>query len=374
MNAGVIETPVGVGAATPLKKPGLDRRVIIAVGAALLLAAGGVVYIQSAKGSAGTDDAYVQADNTAVAPKVRGLISEIDVADNQPVHAGQVLLKLDAEEYDAKAEAAAADLLAAQASVEAARAALTSHSAEETLAASTVRETETSIRAADAQSQRAGADDARYRRLVEGGAVAQHDADQYRAAAVTAQAEADRSRLALEVSRNQQALTGSRRAVLLASLAQAQAAEAKARAALDLAHQDQTNSVIRAPISGVVAARQAQAGDYVQPGTRLLTLVPGSGLYVTANFKETQTARMVVGDRAVVRVDALPGVKLTGVVESLSPGSGSEFALLPFEPGNGNFTKIVQRVPVRVRLDANQPQAAKLRPGLSANVSVRLAR
>jgi membrane fusion protein (multidrug efflux system) len=374
MNAGVIETPVGVAAATPLKKPGLDRRVIIAVGAALVVAAGGVFYIQSAKAWAGTDDAYVQADKTAVAPKVRGLISEIDVADNQPVRAGQVLLKLDAEEYDAKAEAAAADLLAAQASVEAAKAALTSHSAEETLAASTVRETETSIRAADAQSQRAGADDARYRRLVEGGAVAQHDADQYRAAAVTAQAEADRSRLALEVSRNQQSLTQSRRAVLLASLAQAEAAEAKARAALDLAHQDQTNSVIRAPISGVVAARQAQAGDYVQPGTRLLTLVPASGLYVTANFKETQTARMVVGDAAVVRVDALPGVKLTGVVESLAPGSGSEFALLPFEPGNGNFTKIVQRVPVRVRLDPGQPQAANLRPGLSATVSVKLAR
>jgi membrane fusion protein (multidrug efflux system) len=374
VSAAVIDDTLSGVTATPAKgraKP--SRRALIAVGVAVVVALAGVIYIASAKPTAGTDDAYVQADNTVVAPKVRGLIAEVYVRDNQAVVAGQPLLRLDAEEYDARVAAAAADLQAAQASVEAAQAALTSHAAEETLAASTVREVQTSIRATDAQSQKADADRGRYERLVAGGAVAQHDADQYRAAAVSADADAERSRAALEVSQNQAILTRSHRATLQAGLEQARAAEAKARAALDLAHQDQANSIIRAPIAGVVGARQAQPGDYVQPGTRLLTLVPNRNLYVTANFKETQTTRMVVGDPVEVRVDALPGVKLKGVVDSLSPGSGAEFALLPFEPGNGNFTKIVQRVPVRVRLDAGQEGLLSLRPGLSATVVVRLS-
>ena len=115
-----------------------------------------------------------------------------------------------------------------------------------------------------------------------------------------------------------------------------------------------------------------QHGDYVQPGTRLLTLVPLQALYVTANFKETQTARIHVGQRASVQVDALSSHPLTGVVESLAPGSGSQFALLPFEPGTGNFTKIVQHVPVRIRFDASQPDVARLRPGLSVTAKVML--
>src|SRR6185312_1535134 len=144
------------------------------------------------------------------------------------------------------------------------------------------------------------------------------------------------------------------------------------KAALDLAKQDQGWTVIRAPIDGVVGDRQAEAGDYVQPGTRLLTLVPLNAVYVTANFKETQIARMLPGQAARIKVDALPGVTLKGEVDSFAPGSGSQFSLLPFEPGTGNFTKIVQRVPVRIRLDPAQPALAKLRPGLSTTVTVRL--
>ncbi|MEI9890152.1 MAG: HlyD family secretion protein [Caulobacteraceae bacterium] len=110
----------------------------------------------------------------------------------------------------------------------------------------------------------------------------------------------------------------------------------------------------------------------MQPGTRLLTVVPLNAVYVTANFKETQIARMLAGQPAKIRVDALPGVTLKGRVESFAPGSGSQFSLLPFEPGTGNFTKIVQRVPVRIRLDPGQPGLAKLRPGLSTTVTVSL--
>jgi membrane fusion protein (multidrug efflux system) len=127
-------------------------------------------------------------------------------------------------------------------------------------------------------------------------------------------------------------------------------------------------------VDGVVGALQARVGDYVQPATRLLSLVPLDKLYVLAYFKETQTGRMNVGQPAEVRVDALPGVVLTGQVESFSPGTGSEFALLPFEPGTGNFTKIVQRVPVRIHLDAAQDtEMAKLRPGLSVTATVKVA-
>lgn len=167
-------------------------------------------------------------------------------------------------------------------------------------------------------------------------------------------------------------LVSARREVLIANLAGAEASVARARAALDLSLQDQANAVIRAPIDGIVGDRQAEPGDYVQAGTRLMTIVPTTGLYVTANFKETQTARMRVGQAADLEIDALPGVKLHGVVDSLAPGSGSSFALLPFEPGTGNFTKVVQRVPVRIRLNPNQAEAARLRSGLSTTVKVDL--
>lgn len=352
----------------------LPRRASIAVAAAAIVAGLGVAYILSAKPTVATDDAYVQADKTTVAPKVRGLVAEVLARDNQVVRPGDPLIRLDPEEYDAKVAAAAADLQSARAAVDAAQAALGSLTAEESLAASATREAQTAISAADAQRLRAGTDRDRYDRLMASGFGAGKDADQYRAAAVSAEADAARSRAALEVSRNSAAVTHSRRAGLSAALEQARAAEAKAAAALDLARQDQANAVIRAPIAGVVGARQAQPGDYVQPGSRLMVLVPTTGLFVTANFKETQTARMAVGDAAEVRVDALPGVTLKGHVDSFAPGSGSEFALLPFEPGTGNFTKIVQRVPVRIRLDNAPANLTRLRPGLSATVKVRLAR
>ncbi|HEY0648222.1 HlyD family efflux transporter periplasmic adaptor subunit, partial [Phenylobacterium sp.] len=190
--------------------------------------------------------------------------------------------------------------------------------------------------------------------------------------AVAAAAAADKTRASLAVSRSQANVTSSRRGELIAAIAQARAQRAKAAAALDLARQDADHAVIRAPIDGVVGDRQANVGDYVQPGSRLLVVNPLDRLYVTANFKETQTARMLDGQRAQVKVDALPGVTLKARIESFAPGTGSQFALLPFEPGVGNFTKIVQRVPVKLRFDPGQPEVAKLRPGLSAKVTVEL--
>lgn len=370
-----VSMDTAVAGAVPLKlrkAPIASRKALLSVGAAVLLAAGGAAYIAAPKASESTDAAYLQADSSVVAPKVRGLVSEVLVQHNQTVHRGDPLVRIDPEEFDARVASAQGDLQNAEAAAQSARAALLSLKAEEGLAAANVRAAQTLIGSADAQSARAAADQRRYDNLVASGAVARRDADQYRAAAVTAQSDADHSRAVLQVSREQALVTGAKQAVLSASLAQAEAAVARTKAALDLARQDQAHAVIRAPIDGVVGDRQAQPGDYVQPGTRLLTLVPLGALYVTANFKETQIARMVPGQAAVIKVDALPGIKLHGRVDSFAPGSGSQFSLLPFEPGTGNFTKIVQRVPVRIRLDADQPALAKLRPGLSSTVTVKL--
>ena len=368
------DTDVGVGAApTAAKRRALpfSRRTTLAVGAAIVVAVGGALYILTPKGSESTDAAYLQADSSVIAPRVRGLVAEVLVAHNQQVRKGDPLIRIDPEEFDAKVASAQADLLNAQAGVEAAKAALVSLDAEESLAASNVRAAQTAIASADAQSQRASADRTRYDNLVASGAVARRDADQYRAAAISALSDAAHSRAELDVSRNQAAVTRAKRSTLTANLAEAQAAVARAQAALDLARQDQGHALIRAPIDGVVGDRQVEPGDYVQPGSRLLTLVPLRALYVTANFKETQVSRMLPGQPATIKVDALPGQTLKGEVDSFAPGSGSQFSLLPFEPGTGNFTKIVQRVPVRIRLDPGQKGLDHLRPGLSSTVTVK---
>ena len=349
-----------------------SRRTLLASGVVIAVALGGAAWIASPPGSESTDDAYVGADATSVAPKVRGLIEAVYVRDNQIVRAGQPLARIDPEEFDAKVAAAQAALADAEAGVASASAALVSLSAEERLAGANIVAARTSIRSAVAQSDLAGADRRRYDALVAGGAVARRDADSYGAAAVTAEQDAARARAMLAVSEETAGVTRARRPGLLAALQTAQARVAQARAALDLARQDRRHAVIVAPIDGAVGNRQVRVGDYVQAGSRLLTLVPLHALYVTANFKETQTARMRPGQHVSIEVDALDGEDVSGTVESFAPGSGSSFALLPFEPGTGNFTKIVQRVPVRVRFDPGQPGIDRLRPGLSVTARVSL--
>jgi membrane fusion protein (multidrug efflux system) len=360
-------------AAQPVKrKPKLPPRGLLVLGAALAVGAGGVTYLHTAKAAATTDNAYVKTDVTIVAPRVRGHVAQVLVSDNQPVKAGEVLVRLDPEEYAARVAAAQGDLAMADAAVTAAEAALVRLGSEEAMAAAQVREAETGIRAADAEASRAAADWTRYDALLKTGYAPRRDADRIQAQAIAAAAGADKSRAGLALTRSQLAATTSRRGELVAAIAQARAQRDKAAAALDLARQDQEHAEIRAPIAGVVGDRQANVGDYVQPGSRLLVVNPLDRLYITANFKETQTARMLNGQAARVKVDALPGVTLKAHVESFAPGTGSEFALLPFEPGVGNFTKIVQRVPVKLRFDPGQPDVARLRPGLSAKVTVAL--
>jgi membrane fusion protein, multidrug efflux system len=348
------------------------RRTMIVGVVALAAALGGSLYIVAPASTQTTDDAYVSADSTVVAPQVHGLIAQVLVQDNQLVHAGDQLVRIDPEEFDARVSTASAELADARAGVASAKAALVSLNAEERLASANVRAADSAIIAAKAQAERATADSKRFEKLAATGFVAVRVADTYRTAAITADQDVKRFSALHEVSQDSEAVTRAKRATLEAALQKAEATVEQARAALDLAQQDQRHAVIVAPIDGVVGNRQVQEGDYVQPGTRLLTLVPLHERYVTANFKETQTGRIQAGERARIEVDAVSGHEFLGTVDSLAPGSGSRFSLLPFEPGTGNFTKIVQRVPVRIKFDPNQPDLDKLRPGLSATVKVAL--
>ncbi len=347
------------------------RALFVLAGAAIAIAAGWF-WIHAAGRSVSTDNAYVRADTTIVAPRVRGIVAALLVADNAHVAAGTPLVRIDAEEFESRLAAARADAALAAAGVASAEAAVTRLGAEQRLAGANQTTAATAIAAADAQLAQARAEQARQRALLAQGFATRRNADLADAAAASASAEALRARAALGGRAREGDVTTARRGELLAAVGQARAAAARADAAVALAEQDLRHTLITAPVAGSIADRQVSAGDFVQPGTRLLRIVPDRGLYVTANFKETQTARMRIGMPAEVRVDALPDQMLTGRVESLAPGSGSDFALLPFEPGTGNFTKIVQRVGVRIRLDPGQPGLERLRSGLSAVVDVDL--
>jgi membrane fusion protein (multidrug efflux system) len=363
--------PSATAAPTAPARRGPARRTIIASAVAIGVALAGIGWITMRPATETTDDAYIAADTTTVAPRVRGLVAQVLVADNQAVHAGDPLVRIDPEEFDARLAAAQASLADARANVAGARAALVSLAAEQRLAAAQVTAADTQIRSAAAEAARADADRKRYDALVATGAVARRDADTYRTTAVSAEQASARSAALVSVAQREAGVTAARRPGLEAALQKALAAQQQAEAALDLAKQDQGHTLVRAAVDGVVGNRQVRVGDYVQPGTRLLTLVPVQAAYVTANFKETQLRDMRVGQHVTIEVDALDH-PLKGQVESLAPGSGSSFALLPFEPGTGNFTKIVQRVPVRIRLDPGQSEAQALRPGLSVTAKVHL--
>jgi membrane fusion protein (multidrug efflux system) len=358
--------------APPLVKRKLPRAVLVS-GLAVAVAVGGILWIAASPSAESTDDAYVAADTTSVAPKIRGLVAEVLVGDNQTVHRGDPLVRIDAEEFDARVAAAEADLADSAANVADARAALVSLGAEQGLAAANIVATRTAIRSSAAEASRAEADRRRYDALVATGAVARRDADTFRTTAIGAVQSAAKAQAELVVTQRQANVTSARRGTLDAAVAKALAQHQRAVASLDLARQDQRHTLIRAPIDGVIGNRQVRVGDYVQAGSRLLSLVPQHELYITANFKETQTRDMRAGQAVSIEVDALRGSALQGHVESFAPGSGSTFALLPFEPGTGNFTKIVQRVPVRIRLDPGQAALQSLRPGLSVTAKVRLS-
>jgi membrane fusion protein (multidrug efflux system) len=303
-----------------------------------------------------TDDAYVQSDITVISPKIEGYIKEVRAADNQTIGAGQVLFVVDDRDFAAK-------VAQAEAAVATADAAVTTYDSRMDLQRSMIEQAKAEIAAAEADQLRTQRDFQRYTLL-----AATDFASRQRLEA----AEADDRKAAAAVAQKRAALTAAQDQlnVLRAQRDEEKARRTQARANLQLAKNDFDNTVIRAPVGGVAGNRAGQVGQYVKPGTQLLSLVPLPYVYVTANFMETQLTRMRPGQPAEISVDAYPDHPLRGRIESFAPASGAQFSLLPPDNATGNFTKIVQRVPVRVAVPADGPLAALLRPGLSVTVTV----
>jgi membrane fusion protein (multidrug efflux system) len=304
-----------------------------------------------------TDDAYVGGDVTVIAPKVSGFVTDMLVHDNQHVVANQVLMRLDARDYDARLAQATAEVSSAEAAVD-------ELNAKQSLQSALISEQDAELRSSNADLTRTAADQNRYRQLVKDEAVSDQlveraDADLYKSRAAV-----DHSNASLLAAKRQ--LT-----VLAAQTADARARVAQAQAQQRFAALNVEYTTIRSPIDGYIGNRTAQVGMLAATGAALLTVVPSEGLWVDANFKEDQLKKMRVGDKVDVTLDAL-SEPLEGVVESIAPATGATFSVLPAENATGNFTKIVQRVPVRIRLQIPKALQGSLRPGLSAVVDVHL--
>jgi len=304
-----------------------------------------------------TDDAYVGGDVTVMSPKVSGFVTEVLVKDNEHVHVNQVLIRLDSRDYDAR-------LAQANAEVESAKAAVTELQAKKSLQLATINEQSAEVRASGAELTRSASDQARYSQLVKDDAVSNQVVERAEADLLKARAAVDRSNAAFVAAQRQLVVLDAQIGDALARVATAEAAQRVA--ALNVEY-----TTIRSPIDGYVGNRTARVGLLANTGVSLLTVVPSSGLWIDANFKEDQLKKMRVGDTVDVDLDASSGT-IRGVVESLAPATGATFSVLPAENATGNFTKIVQRVPVRVHLNVPKEMQGVLRPGLSATVKVHL--
>ena len=346
--------PIDAATAPPPRK-GLAR-IAIPVALAVALAAWGAHWWTSGRFVEDTDDAYVGGDVTVISSKVAGYVQSVSVADNQAVHRGDLLVKIDDRDYRAA-------VARAEASVAAARALLVNLDATEKLQRSTIAQADAGVAAADAESTRAKLDDARYRELAGRSAVSVESAQRAQAAAQTAQAGSDRAAAARQGAQRQLDVIGTQRQ-------QAEAALAQAQAELEVAKLNLSYTELRAPVDGVIGNRRARDGAYATAASQLLVVVPSHGLWIDANFKEDQLARLRVGQAVDVHADVEPGRAFKGHVVSLAPATGAQFSVLPPENATGNFTKIVQRVPVRISLDGVDGDLGLLRPGLSVKASI----
>ncbi|WP_027080554.1 HlyD family secretion protein [Luteimonas mephitis] len=312
----------------------------------------------SSGASVATDNAYTRGEITTVAPQVAGYVSEVLVDDNQAVKRGQVLFRIDESDYRARMSEAAAG-------VERQVRGLARIDREIGLQGAVIAQVAADVEAAKVEARRTALDARRYKALVERSLVSRQAYDAAETARLKAVA-------ATEAAAARQRAEASRREVLKAQRLELDSALEQVRAAQRLASNALRHTVITAPIDGVVANRQIRVGRYVSPGAPALSLVPLRDVWVVANFKETQLTDVRIGDRATVKVDMYPDVGIAGTVESIAPGSGAQFALIPPDNATGNFTKIPQRVPVKIVLDSGHPLAGKLYAGLSAEVTIAL--
>ncbi|WIM12204.1 HlyD family secretion protein [Enhydrobacter sp.] len=350
--AGLARSNSALLSRTALKRSALGVGLLATLGVAIDY---GYDYWKVGQYQVSTDNAYVQADYTTVAPRISGYITAVLVEDNQKVKAGQVLARIDDRDFRVALDRANAE-------VEAAEAALRNLDAQIAQQQSVIDQTEADIASAEAALSFAKADNARYSALVKTGYGTVQRAQQAETALKekTAQLRHDRASL----------LVAERKVDVLRT--ERGRAEASRDRSLANRHQAELNlsyTTVSAPVDGTVGARSLRVGQFVQAGTALMAVVPLHAVYVVANYKETQLSRVRPGQPANVEIDSFPGVTLEGHVDSLSPASGLEFALLPPDNATGNFTKIVQRIPVKIVLDDEKLEGL-LRPGMSVEPTI----
>jgi len=350
----VADTPPVIG------NPAKGRRRLAIAGIVLLAAIGaaalGYRWWTVGRFFESTDDAYVGGNVTAIAPHVGGFIAKVLVSDNQRVKAGQLLIQLDRSDYQSALDKAMAVVDAREASLQAFR-------ARYILQQAIVRQQEAELVVKSAQLTFASLDAKRFQGLASSGAATRQEAQ--RTASLDQQAQAAVAAATATLGASRQQLN-----VLIAQIAEAAAALAQARSDLRTADLNVGYTDIVSPVDGYVGNRAAQVGAYVSAGSYLISVIPAEGLWVDANFKEDQLTHMAPGNSATLNVDVLPGHAFHGHVASFAPGTGAVFSVIPAENATGNFTKIVQRVPVRVVLDANDADLRLLRPGLSTTAKV----
>ncbi|TAN68632.1 MAG: HlyD family secretion protein [Methylobacter sp.] len=304
-----------------------------------------------------TDDAYLQSNIVLISPRVQGYVTQIAINDNQAVKQNDVLVNIDDRDYQAKVAQAEANVSAEIAHIERLRAMKTSQQAHiETAGAN--------IAAVQARREQIQKDLQRFNNLLDRGSASRQSLDKVQSEFKQAAAELRGSKAASSAEHSQLA-------TIDIEISETQAHLDNAQAQLALAKIDLEHTQVKAPIDGIIGNRGVQLGQLVRPGVALASLVQNSKIWVKANFKETQLEHMRLGQPVAIKVDAYPELELTGIVDSFSPASGSEFSILPEENATGNFTKIVRRVPVKIVFDASE-NVQLLRPGLSAEVKVKV--
>ncbi|EIZ78241.1 hlyD secretion family protein [Novosphingobium sp. Rr 2-17] len=357
-NADAADTPQD-GEASGRRSLSPRTRTILAVIAAVVAVAVAAWYIRNVTYGQyfqETDDAQIQADAVQIAPRVSGYVSQVMVTDNEDIRAGQPLVRIDVRSYQATAEQARAGIAQAEAGVANAQAGIAEQRA-------AIDQAAAALAAARDKAAHDAAEVARYTPLAASGAETRQQLAQVRLAATQS---------ADQVRQQAAALEGQRRRIagLEAQIQQARAQGQGAKAQLSAASVDVSASMLTAPTAGRIGDKTVQVGQFVQAGTRLMTVVPLDKLYIVANFKETQLALMRPGQPVKIEIDALDGHEIDGKVESVSPGTGAQFSILPPQNATGNFTKIVQRVPVRIAIEATPAARRLLVPGLSVTVTV----
>ena len=303
-----------------------------------------------------TDNAYVAADSVVVSSKVGGYVDAVLVSENRQVARGEALVQLDLRDYQAQAAQARAQIAATLAGAET----ILSQVSEQDAA---IRQAQAQLAAARAALDLANEQVNRYRPLAASGAEPREKLDQYLTQAAQARAELSAGQAAVAAAKG-------RRATLFQQIEQTRAQADAARAQLDVADLNVSSTQLKASRAGRIGDLSVRVGQFVQPGQRLMTLVPVRQIYVTANFKETQVGLVRPGQSVSLEIDALDNVRISGTVESISPGTGAEFSILPPENATGNFTKIVQRIPVRISIDAAPEVRRLLVPGMSVVATI----